>query len=350
MMTVLEDFARQAQVPEGMGIDRPDIIAATKDRRITINLQQVNFWVALSAICDGMGLTPASDGGTGQMILVAQNAAEMRRGFNLNFDLTNPHAVVSGPFLIEPTMCSENKMLTYSANGGLNSNMTLILGVACEPKLNVLGQTRQSWLIRCVDDHGNSLATAGGQAQRVEQVAWWWQLGETLADMPGRGSKLAELTGELQLSIQSAHQSIDVPDLENVHDKMFLIGQQTYIIHSFTRIGDRFQLQVSTPGMPGMVMRRAGGRFRMMGEEGNSLGLTVSDTNKHVMQQAGMSQIPSDARTVTTLNLLPQADLARTPDDVNVKIQGPYSLHWEITTETRTLPVRFTFRNLPLTP
>jgi hypothetical protein len=220
LMDVLEDFSRQANAE--MGIHEATVTDYARNRRITIDLDHVSFWVALARIGQLAELYPEDEIG-GEFRLSPDGAG---------LDPSDPSFVVDGPFAF------------WRSFGAIN--------VIPEPKLQALQRLGFDWIKLCVDEKGRSLDTKDERLGRHMVFSNKWGSQNIHSDT----SRIAVMKGEIDCDIEVAGETIRVTDFSTASSIVRHIGVYTMSIDHITRIGNVWQVQLIVSTDPGSDIQR----------------------------------------------------------------------------------------------
>ncbi|HEY1923557.1 MAG TPA: hypothetical protein VGG44_12465 [Tepidisphaeraceae bacterium] len=320
---VLEDFASQAGA--GLGVDRPEIREFVGSRKISLDLDHVDFWTALRAVEDASHLHARPNNGNGPMIL------DQPVGW---FEPWNGRSRAFGPCLVGPQ--AVNWSIQFGPGGNITSNLSIQLAAMVEPKLRVVGSFNGNWLRQCVDDKGHQLAPVGLPMNFGGPVGQWYTpLVTNLQVVPGMGNKIAKLTGEMDFTIQTKSDLVAIDDLTAALNISRTAGENTITIQKFTSANGQYQLQLSATGPAAQgrwdIIQNLISTLRILDEKDRPLQLT--GTNSSSSPNGQMSII---------LSYINDQQMNGQPSGV------PKKLRWEITTETRQIKVPFELDDIEL--
>jgi len=322
LMKVLADFARQAG--GNLGIDDPSVVKFAEGRVATINLDNAGFWQAMRAVKDASGLSPWV-GQSGLTLAPAQGRVIMQ------VDFSDKYARSSGGLFIVPIGSREQSDISY-VTGLTSGGMWLTLNVIPEPKLHVIGASMVDWLKDCVDDKGHSLMPTepnrrffpGFMMQRgVRQPLW--SLQTSLREVPGMGSKIARLRGEINLSAQTRSQVFEIDDITQAHGATTQDGPASFTVMGCSKTNMNYQLT--------LMIR----------------GITANDPQ--FLDFVNSAELVDDkGQTIIRQNYIPRPS----PEGVNIVLtfqptqSTPVKLRWEKTLERKNLKIPFELDDLPL--
>jgi len=318
LRNVLEDFAKQADAD--MGVHRREIQDYLQSRKITLNLNHADFWTALQAIESASGLHSRPDN-DGRLIL-----DNMEGFFGQMGDRSL--ALVAGPCLIVP------QSMNYSMQFGQRPVLFIQLWAGIEPKLHAVGSIQSTWLRECVDDKGHSLmvpAFPGGYSYGPNQ--WWIPLTANLRVVPGMGTKIARLKGELDFAVQLKSEPIEVDNLLSAQNVTRSAAGGAITVERCSAENGQYRLHLLISAAPtSPIMASIANPYAS---------LRVLDAKDQTLQLAGTSRSnDSDGRITLVLMYVANAG----------GVGPPKRLKWEVTTEARQMTVPFEFHNLPLLP
>jgi hypothetical protein len=320
---VLADFARQAG--GNLGIDDPSVAKFAEDRVATIDLDNADFWQAMRAVKDASGLSPWV-GQSGLTLAPPQGRVVMP------VDFSNKHALASGGLFIAPLQTREMQTIIYETDQ-TSGDLVLTLNVFPEPKLHVIGTINFDWLKDCVDDKGHSLMPTEpnrrffnpGYMMRAGPRQSWWPLQTNLREVPGMGSKIARLRGEINLSAQTRSQVLEIDDITRAHDATRQDGPASFTVVGCSKTNMNYQLT--------LIIR----------------GITMNDPQ--YQDFAGSAELVDDkGQTILLQNCIPRPS----PLGMNVILvfqptqNTPVKLRWQRTLEHKKLTIPFELDDLPL--
>jgi hypothetical protein len=335
---VLDDFAAQAGTDLGLG--DPSVTNYIQGRSASIDLDNAGFWPALRAIDDASGLEPS----------IGQNGLTLATGpgrqmFQLDFD--SQYATVAGGLLIVPRYCQYMRMYNYSINRG-SAMMNLVLDIAPEPKMHVRSVLGADWVKECVDDKGNSLMPLRDGHQRLMGQRmigmpmmipsgprqWVWTLATPLRDVPGLGTKIARLRGELDFVVQTRSQSFEIPDITRARNTTATDGLINITVLSCSRMNQNYRLDLEcvgpniNPGDPSVQDFLGSAQL-------------IDDQGQAVPLQSWSPQVRAPRPGAAPMALEIMAIFQPTQN-------MPVKLRWEKTLDQKRLSVPFELDNLPL--
>ena len=327
---VLEDFAHQAGAD--LGVHRPEIRGYLQSHKITLNLQNADFWTALQAIEDGSGLHARPEN-NGRLIL------DNMMGFWMGNLGDRTRAKIAGPCLITPQSISW--FLQYGTHA---SNLTLNLTAMIEPKLHLVGEIQPNWLRECVDDKGNSLIIpnmpmGGGFYSGPQQ--WVRSLSANLRVVPGMGTKIARLKGELDFQVQTKSETVVVDDILSARNVVRNVAGSTITVQQMQSQNGQYQLHLLISG-PLAAPNSAFLQNSMNSE------FQILDDNDQALQQMGGGQ-NIDGAGQATLTLYYMVNAGWRPPN-GQPVGPPKKLQCEVTTESRPMTERFELDDLELRP
>jgi hypothetical protein len=196
-----------------------------------------------------------------------------------------------------------------------------------EPKLFIVGGFQASSVTECLDDKGHSLITPGPMSQGFfsGQRQLFMTLPVTLRVVPGMGTKIASLKGELSFNVRVKHEVVDIDNIQSVHDLTRSAGGNTITIRQLVSEGNQYQLHIlasTTYRMPGWELF-----------QNPTSSVNLLDDKGQPLQQIGFSQ----NRDEYTLMFI-----------VNGVAGPPKTLRWDVTTQTRQMTVPFELDDIDL--
>ncbi|HEX4053802.1 MAG TPA: hypothetical protein VHX86_06020 [Tepidisphaeraceae bacterium] len=322
MTTVLNEFAWQAGAD--MGVREPAVTGYAQDRTASIDLDNADFWQSLRAISDATGLHPW----VGQAG-VTLSPSEQRTIMQINF--ANRYALETGGLYIAPQFTQETRTTNYNENAD-SSTLILSIDVIPEPKLHVVGAANMDWLKECVDDKGHSLMPSDMNRRsffaRNRPRLWAWPLQVTLQSGTGIGTKIARLRGELDFSVQTRAQTLEIDDITRAANVTKSDGDMSVTVLNCTRTNMNYQLSLE---FHGAEMGSASVQDFL-----NSAELVDAD-GQSAQRQAFIPtrNVPNGGGLVINMIFFPM-------------MNTPSKLRWERTLEQKRLSVPFELDNLPL--
>ncbi len=324
LQDVLDDFAAQAGAD--LGVDRPIITEYAKSRLATVDLDHADFWHAMRQVMDTSGLSPQPYRGDRRMTLEPGAAALAA------FDVFGDAARTVGPALIFPQSSQQNRMVDYGHGQGVQSNLSLQLGMVLEPKLRMVGQPDSDWLLQCVDDRGHSLLPPRKQTGFYSPSRrWWWLLSANLREVPDMGRKIALLRGELKFSVQTKFETMEVDDLSKLRDVKRTIDSSVFSVESLDHEDGLYRLRLSMDRpWPFDRLREIAASIQILDAQNSPY--VTGEPSSRSEQGAFTMDIPfTNGQAMNGPGLGP-----------------PAKLRWETGTQTRHLVLPFEMKNLEL--
>jgi hypothetical protein len=328
LATILNDFAWQAGAD--MGVREPSVTGYAEGRTASIDLDNAGFWQALRAVSDASGLHPWV-GPLGVTLAPAEQRGTMQISFS-----ANRYTTETGGLFIQPQMSREFRTVNYNEDPPTaTSTLILAIDVIPEPKLHVVSAANLDWLKECVDDKGYSLMPGGRNPimgrgffpRGFRPRQWYWPLQVTLQGDPQMGTKIARLRGQLDFSVQTRAETLEIDDITRARNVTKSDGDISVTVLSCTKTNLNYQLSLS---FHGAAMGDAAVQDFL-----NSVEL-VDDDGETVGRQA---IIPQPRATGLILDVI-FAPMAGTPT----------KLRWVRTLEQKRLSVPFELDGLPLYP
>jgi len=329
---ILEDFA--AQSGGDLGISDPSVQTFTRGRIASVDLDNAGFWQALRVVSDASRLTPW----IGQSGLTL--TPEMGRPV-MQIDFASPYAQSSGGFFIIPRVCQELRAVNYDGNQHTGS-MTLNLDVVPEPKLHVLSAMGMDWMKECVDDKGNSLIAPGFNRRIISPRFFnmrgprqlFWPLYANLRDIPGMGTKIARLRGELTVVVRTRSQVFEIDDITHARGVVKSDGEMDVTVAGCSKMNLNYRIDLSCSGIginPGdSSVQDLISSIRLMDDQGKIIPSQSVNFQPSINNGVGRPQ---------TVNLM----VIFQPSQ-----NTPARLQWEKTLEQKKLSVPFELHDLPL--
>jgi len=316
---VISSLNRQARCNIGMAGARPQ---NAPPRLVTVQLDHVSFWQAIEAIEAATGLYFNSQG---QVWVLERQNRNSQDGTTCE----------SGPFQF---IATEYKLTMSYASGQTGVNLFVL--ARAEPKIKLAPGRAQLVIDKAIDDNGNDLANPGEGG-----VIWLQENANGNANIPlsrpaNTGSKIAELSGHVELSLATRVESMHIDNLSDFEAIERRIGSLTLRIEPATE-AERAQLQAgwcgfSVSGMDNvnreLVQQRLGGAVNTA---------RVTDSKGRPANRTGTKfsagDVPGEFRYYVTY-------MPADPGDTSAVL----SLQLDIAAEFRSVTTHFTFKDLPL--
>jgi len=309
-------------------------------RSATVNLDNAGFWSALRAIDDASGLEPT----------IGQNGLTLATGPGrqmIQIDFDSQYATVADGLLIIPRVCNYMRTMNYSINRS-SAMMNFVVDIAPEPKMHVRTVFGADWIKECVDEKGNSLMPVRDGRQRFMGQRmigmpmmipsgprqWVWTLATPLRDVPGMGTKIARLRGDLDFIVQTRSQSFDIDNITRARNATATDGLINITVLSCSRMNQNYRLDLEC------------------------VGPNINPGDPSVQDFVGSAELIDDqGQTVPLQSWSPQIRAPRGgAAPVTLEIMAifqptqnmPVKLRWEKTLDQKRLSVPFELDNLPL--
>jgi hypothetical protein len=217
---IIAEIARQSGYPIRHGGGSED-----SDLRLSLDLADVPFWLALDRVCDLAGLTVNDPG----------EEPSLTTFFS---DTFNPYASYDGPFKVVAAHVAASRNLQLASLSRKQPNprqpeyINLNLTIQSEPKAPIVG-VGQAVVTRAVDDRGESLlppAEPGASAPHPSYYpptptgnrSFAQTIGVSLVRADRAGSEIRELRGKVPVALLSeVRPEVVVPGLLGVKKKSF---------------------------------------------------------------------------------------------------------------------------------
>jgi hypothetical protein len=320
---VLKSLGKQTRTDFGgdlvneIGGGRPDGVP-----RVTLDLKDVTFWRAMQELQD-----------TANIVFYPQPD-----GWRVTRNFGQPNSIrgsESGAFLIQPTMASYSRNISYSRNmGGDGENFMIQFQAQGEPKIKLANGVGTMTLESAVDSNGNDLIGA----QRVQQIQTGngqsvFGCGLPLKYPKNPGSTITEIRGTLRVSIARRSQQISSDDLAGGGVITASIDGTKIRIEPSTgdtpRGGVSFTITVDSGGDAAIAQRLQQSAQQM---------IRVTDARDVGMQVVNSSIVRSDNR-----GLAMRLTYASRQPQVS---KGPFKLRIEVPTSFREVDVPFVMKDL----
>jgi hypothetical protein len=220
------------------------------------------------------------------------------------------------------------------------SNLNLQLAAAIEPKLHVVGGFQPNWLRECVDDKGHSLISLNSQfGGGFGPRQWVTYLNANLRAVPGMGTKIARLKGELDFNVVVKSETIVIDNILSAQNVSRNVAGSVITVQQLQSFGGQYQLHllITGPlGAPDSVFLR---------NSMNSQFQILDDHDQPLQQISGGQGFDGPGRATLSLSYAPNVGF-RPPN--SQPVGPPRKLRFEVATETRPMTERFELDDLPL--
>jgi len=240
MKKVLQDFAEQADADIVIRSDAA--LAQINQSNVSIDLDHATFWDALRQM-ETICAAPLSVGSGEINFGQVQGQAVI--------PITDAPGTIIGPFFIQPAATTINRTLTYSANPGpATGTVSVRFTVNCEPKVTIVNNQLSCTGFQNTDDQGHALATISAQGQILGSLngRTMWNLTDIFREVPGMGSHLKSVKANLQFSVQTAKEVVDIPDLIHAQGQTRTLDGGTLTVLSASADNGQFTTKLSYAG------------------------------------------------------------------------------------------------------
>jgi hypothetical protein len=320
--------------------------------RITLDLDRVPLWDAMRQLCDRLGLAP---NGWNDGLRLMPNNGEGDGQFD------GPSSS-DGPFLIVANEVHHNRSVRLVAAAGAapvaaragEDDFGVQFSAFAEPKLTVLSCSETVVIDEAVDDHGNSLRPED-EAPPIEEPGVFVTNRGTVWDLqaplryPAKnpGTKIARLRGSVSFTIQSAAETIEIPDpLRATAVTTRVVSGVTIEIQPLRKEqtvgggeGKGYELKLSLTGgatIPGLGRPDAA-------QLTVQRGLRLLDDKGRALHTRSFGSSSTDGRR-TEYRLVYVAGR----DEDGEPVGEPTKLFWEIPTGTKQRKAKFELKDLPM--
>jgi hypothetical protein len=317
--------------------------------RVTLDLERAPFWDALRQLCDRLGLAP---NGWNDGLRLMPNSGEGDGQFD------GPSSA-DGPFLVVANEVHHNRSVRLAPGGAAvaradEDDFGVQLSAFAEPKLTVLSCAETVVIDEAVDDHGNSLRPDEPGPEPEEPGVFVtgrgtvWDLQAPLR-YPAKnpGTKIARLRGSVSFTIQSAAETIEVPD------PLRATAAATKVVNGITIEIQPLRKEQTPSGGEGK-----GYELKLSLTGGTGIpGLGHADPAQLTVQR-GLRLLDAKGRPLHTRSFgSSSTDGRRTDyrlvyvggrDDDGDPIGEPAKLVWEIPTGTKQRKASFDLKDLPM--
>jgi hypothetical protein len=284
----------------------------------------------LQAIEDASGLHVRPDD-DGHLIL------DMMMGFWMGQVGDRSLGKVAGPCLIVPQSISWSMRYEKGNNA---STLNLQIAAMIEPKLQLAGSFQPTWLRECVDDKGHSLISPSMPGGFFSGRQWFTTLGTNLQVVPGMGTKIARLKGELTFDVQTKSELIEVDNILSAQNVVKQVTGSTITVQQFHNENGQYQLHLLIAG----PIASPNSNFF---QNGMSSKFQILDDKDQPLQQMGSNQ-NIDASGHVALVLFYSSNPNWNGNPNTQPIGPPKKMRCEFTTETRRITEPFELDDLPL--
>jgi hypothetical protein len=317
--TVLNEFAKQSKA----AFADPVQTFGNELPRITIDVENVTFWQALTALRTAGNLT----------ISPQANGWQVTRNFGNN--LFGGNAVEAGAFLIQPMMANYARSITYNNNGNTGESFMVMFQMIAEPKIRLAQAAGQFRLIKAIDSKGNNLA--GPTAIQTFGIGQnLFQISTQLVYPKQPGETIVELSGAVKLNIARNVETLLIEDFGPSSKQLerMIEGSKVSIAPGEPNAGQPNWINVV------VVIEPQGDPTLLNRLQATLRQIRVSDSAGRVLQMNQFQASSVNAqRGEYRLSFMPIG---------NAPNSGPYKLLFEIPTSYREVEVPFTVRDLKM--
>ena len=292
---------------------------------VSIDLENVSFWKAIEQVSGKTGLYIQRGQVERNFFVVNEPAAG-------KLWTTYPTSE-NGPFLFSLQSLDRvhrNDMVAGEITRQVNVRMILYT----EPKLRVLKVAQQATVSEAIDELGNKLAPAPNPMAQAMGGTWGWWLTARMALPENVGEHIAALRGSARLTVQTASESVEVPDIATAENVQRSVAGHKLVVKNVRSRGETYTVSLSVTRDP----KKPGG----WGDINLSATFRLVDANG----------IPLSRRNYgggTNLGDHTELNLMFGRDDWNGEGAGPPAkLIWEVPTATAEVDAPFEFVDVPL--
>ncbi|MGF1633916.1 MAG: hypothetical protein ACFCVE_08720, partial [Phycisphaerae bacterium] len=294
---------------------------------VTLELEDATVFEAAAALARQTDRHIRADDAGGVMV--------SRHDYSSLGDFGSGRVVYVGPVAVRPEAASLTRSVHYET-GASHDALSLNLQTMVEPKLR-LAEGGQIRLLKAVDEKGQNLLSPKDRNSHTHRHHGMLQLTTRLEQPPGRGTKIAELAGEVLLNVEIASERRELPAGE-VDGSTSQIGGLKLVIESLAVNGTSATLKGE--------LQRAGADDAAWQTRFNSTNQSIRllDAKGNNWFQAGSNTRGSN--DTITFEIRFAAHSHRREDNPG----EPATLVWELTTATKELVLPFTLTDLKLPP
>ncbi|HEX4123759.1 MAG TPA: hypothetical protein VHY37_03470 [Tepidisphaeraceae bacterium] len=310
---------------------------------ITLDLDRVPLLVALEKFCKATHTRPFCNGGGP----ASQATLQLIGGETGAWDQEDRVAIVANQI-------GHDREIDLS-NNSANRRDFVTMSFYFDPKRQLIGY-QQPQIKVAVDETGTSLV-ASPQIADNSQVnmgedgfdnnpfmsRWGFDTQVPLNFPAHTGKTLARLEGTVTIRVATKIDKLDIPDLAKAVGTAVTAGDRKVEIVAFSFNGNTASLhvRVSNTAAPNAIVRLFNRRNR-------SPNLFNEFSKAAIRDASSVDLSPNGGGGSGTQGGIDWQGQFIAPNQQPLK--GPISLHWNVITETKDIPVPFKFQNLPLPP
>jgi len=311
---VADELSRQAFAPLHVF---PDNLWDDKNiPKVTIDADHQPFWAVMRKFSDqsGLDLQPYNEGPRLMRGLGRPRGAE----------------VVVGPFLIVATQISRMQMVQLGPNGGQHSEFSIQITAFAEPKIVAVQGGTMLDVKEAVDDAGNSLVGAAAERRMFSFGGnGAWQLIARLNWPQHPGKRIKRIVCDTSFTIQTKSERFEVDDVLTAKERTQTFGATQISFNGISRNADMWELRITTT---------SANPFQQLIQER----LQLLDVDGHPLDRRGMNEMRTG--TQSTFKLL----FAAGHRNDGSAVGDPSRFIWDVPLESKPVPVRFEFDDLPM--
>jgi hypothetical protein len=286
--------------------------------KLTLDIDQQPFWVALATACESASAHIQSMG--------QNRETTVMQGTN-NDMLAGPRCA-SGLFIVVAESAARNHQVSFTPGRNFSNNDSIQFQLYADPKAHLLDVQNPATLTLATDDKGGSLIGADNAVPQYRANVQGLMVNFTAPlHYPNDGyTQAAKLKGTVAVTMAVKTETLEISDMA-AGDKSYAIGRWSVQVQEFhvTGANGSFNLKINTGGAPPNDIYTAAQNIRVMDADGhalNRMGGGGSGFNNEINYQASFNS--------------------------SAPIKTPVKLVWDVVTETKTKSIPFEFTDLPL--
>jgi hypothetical protein len=300
----------------------------------------VSFWQAMEALSRKTGLEP--------LVSVEDPYPRFQLALGAGAFWSEPH-VVAGPVLILANDVQRaNSVELGKAKHAFERELTINLTAFVEPGLRVLAVAPGVKVKSAVDEGGRSLKPSGapgGDEDEFEQdgspsgSVYTWSLAVGLECPPGPSKKIARLTGQTHVRVQTRSERFEVDDVLKARNLTRAVAGVPFIFTSLKKADNEYNLQLtlrrgqkSAAEWRDLHQSIFNGQMSLYDDKGR----VVADRGTENGGDYGAKRIDATLRFV------------REPGIADPQAGEPFKLVWHAPTQSRIVPIEFELTDLPI--
>ena len=313
---VADELSKQAFAPLHVF---PDKLWDDKNiPKVTLDADHQPFWTVMRKFSDqtGLDLQPYIEG------------PRLMRGIG-----PRGAEVVVGPFLIIATQITRSQTVQFGPNGGRHSEFSIQMTAFAEPKIIAVQGGTMLEVREAVDDAGNSLVGPVAAPRRFPFGGIGgnsaWQLIAPLNWPQHPGKRIKRIVCDASFTIQTKSERFQVDDVLTAKERSQSFGGAQIAFNGISKNGNNWELHI--------VITSANSFYQLIQER-----LQLLDADGHPLDRHGMYQVRTG--NTDTYKLLFAADHRNDGSAVG----DPSKFIWDVPLESKPVPVRFEFDDLPM--